>query len=148
MARTKRVELNRAAFEELDVAQADGLFALAVRVVRMAKPPDAPPYGQGLVEGGGALGFLGKKKIDGTLIGGRQIRKPRSLRLTSHEAVAVAGFGFPAHFVELGTVDTAANPFLTRALAVVEPEADVVISDAIRKRLAGQRSFAGFSKGR
>lgn len=144
MKRTARVELNRAAFDTLDVAHSDALFAVAVKVIETARPPDAPPYGKGLVQGGGALGFVGKKKVNGTTIGGRQIRKPRSLRLKGDEVAAIAGWGFPGRFVELGTVDTHADPFLTRAVAIVEPQAEVVISDAIAKRLRGERSFAGF----
>lgn len=136
MAQTTRVVLNRKAFAEIDLAIADGLFAVAERVIETASPPDAPPYGKGLVQGGGAVGFLGGKKVNGTTIGGRQIKKPRALRVGRTEAVGVAGWGFPARFVELGTVDTRAQPFLTPAvMSVVGGDAGAVITEAIRKKL-------------
>lgn len=145
MARTSRVELNRAAFEAIYVAQADALGEVAQRVLDVVRVPDAPPYSEGLIEGGGYIAYVGSKKVGGSTIGGRQIRKPRSLRLdskSSNQTVAV-GFGFPARFVELGTVDTPAQPFLTPAVMAVVGDAEVIISDAIRKRLAGIRSFGG-----
>lgn len=140
---TSRVVLNRQAFGELTLASADGLFALAVEIVEEARPPDAPPQGQGLVEGGGALAWAGKKKVAGTTIGGRQIKKPRALRLSPTDATAIAGFGFPARFVELGTVDTQAQPFLTPAVGRVLPHAEVTISKGMARRLRGERLGSG-----
>ncbi len=141
--RTSRVELNRQAFDEVDLALADGLFAFAKDIIATAKPPDAAPFGEGLVQGGGALAWVGKKKVDGTTIGGRQIAKPRALRLQDGQVTAIAGFGFPARFVELGTIDTHAKPFLTPALAQRMPDAKPVISAAMQRRLAGRRLAAG-----
>lgn len=140
---TSRVVLNRQAFGELTLATADGLFALAVEIVEEARPPDAPPFGQGLVQGGGALAWAGKKKVAGTTIGGRQIKKPRALRLQADEATAIAGFGFPARFVELGTIDTPAEPFLTPAVGRVVPHAEVTISNGMARRLSGRRLAPG-----
>jgi hypothetical protein len=130
-----RVELNRAAFHEIDLANTDGLMAIAEEVIHTAKPPDAPQYGQGLVQGGGWLSYLDGKKIGGQMEDGRNAAKPRSLKL--RDQVAIAGWGFPGRFVELGTVDTHAQPFLTRAVASVEPEADVILSKRVKERLKG-----------
>lgn len=141
--RTSRVELNRAAMAEVDLALADGLFDLAKKIIAAARPPDAPPFGKGLVEGGGALSWVGKKKVDGTTIGGRQIAKPRALRLTEGQVTAIAGFGFPARFVELGTIDTPAEPFFTPAVAEVVPDAQVVVSAGMARRLRGERLAPG-----
>lgn len=132
-----RVVLNRQAFEQIDLANADGLLAVAEEVIETASPPDRAPFGQGLVQGGGTLAYLGNKKVGGQMQDGRNVAKPRSLRL--RDMVAIAGWGFPARFVELGTVDTPAEPFLTKAVAIVEPSADVVISKRIQGRLAGLR---------
>jgi hypothetical protein len=144
MAQTSRVVLNRKAFAEIDLAIADGLFAVALRVLDVVRVPDAPPYGQGLVQGGGAVAFLGGKKVNGTTIGGKQIKKPYGLKTGSTEAVAAVGFGFPARFVELGTVDTQAEPFLTPAvMGVVGSDADVVLSEAVQRRLRGEREVGG-----
>lgn len=137
---TSRVVLNRAAFAEIDLAIADGLFAVALRVLEVVRVPDAPPYGQGLVQGGGAIAYLGNRKVAGTTIGGKQIKKPRSLNTRDGQAVAIVGFGFPARFVELGTLHNHAEPFLTPAVGqVAGSEADVLISDATKRRLAGFR---------
>jgi hypothetical protein len=146
MARRSRVELNRQVLEAIEVAEADALFEVAQEVLAVVQVPDAPPYGTGLREGGGALAYASGKKVAGTAIGGRQIKKPRAFRTKVGEVAAIVGFGFPARFVELGTVDTPANPFLTRAVAFVVPEAEVIIGATIRKRLSGIRSFSGFSR--
>lgn len=164
MPQTSRVVLNRAAFAEIDLAIADGLFAVAQRVLEVVKVPDSPLLkelvttssgkvrwehiggtepagkGQGLVQGGGALAYLGGKKVNGTTIGGKQVKKPRALNTRDGQAVAIVGFGFPARFVELGTVHTHAEPFLTPAvMAVAGSEAEVLISEATKRRLAGFR---------
>lgn len=137
---TTRVVLNRAAFAEIDLAIADGLFAVAERVLEVVRVPDAPPLGQGLIQGGGAIAYLGNKKVAGTQIGGREVKKPRALSTKSGEAVAAVGFGFPGRFEELGTVDTHAHPFLTPGvMEVVGGDAEVVISEATQRRLAGFR---------
>lgn len=137
MARESRLVLNRKAFDWIDLANADGLFAVAQKVIEVAHPPDAPPFARGLVEGGGAVAWLGSKKVATTTIGGRQIAKPRGLKVGTGEVAAIAGFGFPGRFVELGTVDTPAEPFLTPAVNAVAPNAEVLISKATKRRLAG-----------
>jgi hypothetical protein len=140
---TTRVVLNRKAFDAVSLGIADGLFEVALAVLDVVEVPDAPPKGQGLIQGGAAMAWVGKRKVNGTTIGGRQVTKPRSLRLQDGQATAIVGFGFPARFVELGTVDAPAEPFLTPAVATITPDAEVIISPAIQKRLAGIRSFGG-----
>lgn len=139
MALTSRMVLNRKAFAEVELAEVDGMFAVAERVLEVARVPDAPPHGRGLIEGGGAIAYAGRKKVNGTLIGGRSIKKPRDARLDPSGLTVIVGFGFPARFVELGTIDTPAEPFLTPAVAAVVPNAEVIVSAATRRRLAGQR---------
>lgn len=135
-----RVELNRKAFAEIELAEADALFEVAQEVLMAVDAPDAAPFGQGLVQGGGAIAYLGRKKVAATQIGGRDVKKPRSLRLKEGESAVAVGYGFPGRFVELGTVDAPAQPFLTPAVARVVPGAEVIISKSIQKRLAGIRS--------
>lgn len=138
---TARVVLNRKALDEVTLAIADGLFAVAERVLEVVHVPDAPPRGQGLIQGGGAIAYVGSKKVAGTTIGGRQIKKPRGLRGAADEPYAIVGFGFPGRFVELGTIDTHAEPFLTPAvMQVAGGDAEVVLSKATQRRLAGQRA--------
>jgi hypothetical protein len=138
-----RVVLNRKAFDAIDLGLVDGLFAVAQEILAAARVPDAPPMSKGLIEGGGAIGYLGRKKVASTQIGGRDVKKPRSLKLTPGESVVAVGFGFPGRFVELGTVDTPAQPFLTRAAAQVVPDARFIVGPKILKRLAGIRSYDG-----
>jgi len=133
---TTTVVRNRQAFEELTLATADGLFALAVEIVDNAHPHDAPPYGEGLVDQGGAVAWVGKKKVAGTTIDGKQIKKPRALRLDAGDVTAIGGYGFPARFHELGTIDTAAYPFLTPSAVEAVPHADATVGAAMRKRLS------------
>lgn len=136
MPQTARVVINRKAFAEIDLAIADGLFAVAERVLEVVDVPDAPPHGQGLVEGGGAIAYLGSRKVNGTTIGGRQVKKPRAFRTRQGEVAAAVGFGFPGRFVELGTIDTPSEPFLTKAvMQVAGSDAEVVISQATQRRL-------------
>lgn len=143
MAQTSRVVLNRQAFAEISLAIADGLFAVAEEVLDVVAVPDAPPLTKGLTEGGGALAYLGTKKVNGTTIGGRQIKKPRGLK-TAGGATAIVGFGMPGRFVEMGTVHMAAHPFLTPAVMdVLGSDVEVVLSEAVKKRLAGIRSYGG-----
>jgi hypothetical protein len=140
MAQTSRVVLNRKAFQEVSLAIADGLFAVAEEVLAVVVVPDAPPYSKGLVEGGGAIAYLGTKKVNGTTIGGGQIKKPRGVK-TAGGATAIVGFGFPARFVELGTLHSRAHPFFTPAvMQVVGSNAEVIISEAVANRLAGIRN--------
>lgn len=136
---TSRVVINRAKFEVLDLAIADSLFAVALRILEVAKPPDAPPKGLGLVQGGGALAYLGNRKVAGTTIGGKQIKKPRGYVTKDGAASAIVGYGFPARFVELGTVHAHAEPFLTpAAMMVAGSEAAIIVSEAMKKRLGGK----------
>jgi hypothetical protein len=140
MAQTSRVVLNRKALDYVALAQADGLFAVAERVLEVVHVPDAAPFGQGLIEGGGAVAYVGNKKVNGTTIGGKQIKKPRGLRAEPGEQAVAVGFGFPARLKELGTVDMPADPFLTPAvMQVVGGEAVPVLSAATKRRLAGFR---------
>jgi hypothetical protein len=135
---TSRTVLNRAAFHEIDLALADALFEEAVRIVESAHPPDAPPFGEGLLEGGGAIAWAGTKKVNGTTIGGKQIVKPRALKLDPTKVTAIAGWGFPARFVELGTIDTPAEPFLGPAAAAEAPGAKAAIGRALGASLAAR----------
>lgn len=113
-----RVVLNRSRFEELALAIADGLGDWARGVIESANPPDAAPFGEGLVTRGGVLVYIGDKKVGGWGTDGRQPKKPRAFRVKGTTAIhVVAGFGFPAMFQEFGTINHGAQPFLTPALS-------------------------------
>ena len=126
----RRVVLNRAAFDALTLAHADGLFELAKSVVDGAAVPDATPLGLGLIQGGGVLAFVGRKRVGIYSKTGESVKKPRAAKLTDGITV-IGGYGFPARFVETGTVHMAAEPFLTPALMAKAPDAGLYIKAAV-----------------
>ena len=131
----RRITLNRAAFDEITLAVADGAFELAKQVVLGAQVPDAPPYGQGLLEGGGVIAYVGSKRVGmASTSGAATVKKPRRAKLSKAGGIAViGGFGFPARFVETGTVHMAAEPFLTPELMATLPDAEGFIKLACVK---------------
>lgn len=133
--RTARVVLNRRAIDGVRLALADGVFAVAKAIVKEANPPDATPYGDGLVTNGGALLYVDGKKIDGMGLDGRQPGKPRAAK-SGPGTVAIAGYGFPGRFLEFGTVKMAAQPFFTPARDRVLPRATSIIRQASAYRIA------------
>lgn len=141
MARTARVVINRRAADAVLLGMADGLFDVAVQIKLAADVtvPDAPPYGQGLLEGGGAVAYAGTRKVAGTTIGGRAIAKPRALRNRAGIATAIVGWGFPGRFVHNGTVDTRADPWLLRAgMTVLGRGYADDVGRAVARRLGGR----------
>ena len=135
MARANnRLVLNRAALDAITLGMADGLLVLADAVVAAAEPPDAAPFGEGLVTTGGTIAYvLGKK------VGGSGVKKPTAMKVRKMGVAVAGGFGFPARFQELGTVNQPAHPFLTPALMATVPGAGPFIRAAVAKRLAPLR---------
>ena len=138
-SRTSRVVLNRKAMDRIELAVADGAFAVGKAVIAAARPPDAAPYGHGLVEGGGVIAYLNGKKVDGTTIGGKQVKKPRRVDVADHTVVVIAGFGFPGRFAQFGTSRMRGNPFLTRAVAEIAAKAESIFRQAAAYRIARLR---------
>jgi len=131
-----RVVLNRAALNTVDLATAEGLEEVVRTVVETARPPDAPPYGQGLPAHGGWLVYAGAKKVGGGSLDGRQPKKPRGFRVQGSRMLqAIAGFSFPGRFQESGTAKMAANPFLTPAASATVPHAPSIMKPAVQRRL-------------
>lgn len=146
-AKRSRVVLNRAALNEIDGGLADGVFDIVrtIAVVAASRASDAPPYGEGLVDAGGAAVWVRGRKVAEMTTGPEgKVDKPRGLTLKSAGAtiVGVVGFGFPALFVELGTILMRAIPFLTpAALEVLGSQVQLLLSKAMVRRLGGQRSI-------
>lgn len=135
--RSARVVLARKALDGVTLAVADGANAVVQRIVEVANPPDATPFGSGLVTRGGWLTYVGGKKIDGGGTDGRQPKKPRAFRPRSAGyIVAMAGFGFPARFQEMGTVHHGSQPFLTPARDAVIPAIPGIVRQAAAYRIA------------
>lgn len=132
-----RVVLNRARLSKVEVALADGLAAVARTIVETAHPPDATPFGEGLVTNGGWLAYIGDKKIGGGGTDGKQPRKPRALKVRGMtHTVAIAGFGFPGRFQEWGTVKQPARPWFTPAVQQVLPAMNRIMGAVVRGALA------------
>lgn len=131
-----RVVMNRAAMSRVELALADGLGAVGREVLDDADPPDATPYGEGLVTNGGLLVYIGDKKVAGFGLDGKQPRKPRGVRVRGqHETQVIVGFGFPGRFQELGTVHHPAQPFLTPAMQRVVPRAAIIMAGVVQQQL-------------
>lgn len=131
-----RVVLNRSRLNELQLAVAEGLEEVAKTIVETADPPDATPFGEGLVTRGGWLVYAGDKKVGGGSLDGTQPKKPRAFRVKGTNAItAIAGFGFPARFQEFGTVKQAAQPFFTPAVDRVAPHAAEIMASIVGPKL-------------
>lgn len=128
--RSARVVYNRRTHNALRLGLADGLLQVAEVIVQVAHPPDATPFGEGLVTTGTAGGW-----IDGRKIGGRS-PKPRGA-IPPTGIAAVASFGFPGRFQELGTIHHGAQPFLTPAVDAVTPHMGPIMAPHVAGRLRG-----------
>lgn len=128
----RRIVLNRAAFDAITLAVADGAFELAKSVIEGADVPDAAPYAVGLVQGGAAIAFVGSKRVGVFSKTGASVKKPRAAKLSKGITV-IGGFGFPGRFVESGTTNMGAQPFLTPELMATLPDAEGFIRVACVK---------------
>jgi HK97 gp10 family phage protein len=133
------VVLNRAALDELHLALADGVEAIARTIVETADPPDATPFGVGLVTQGGWAVYSGSKKVAGGSLGGAQPQKPRAFRTVPGAITGFAGFGFPGRFQETGTVHQPARPFFTPAVLAVKARAAEIMASVVGPRLRSKR---------
>ena len=140
----RRIVLNRAAFDEITLAVADGAFELAKAVGNGADVPDAAPYAVGLVQGGAAIAFVGSKRVGVWSKTGASVKKPRAARLSKGITV-IGGYGFPGRFVESGTVHMGPEPFLTPELMATLPDAEGFIKAACvrRKVVSAARAAKG-----
>jgi hypothetical protein len=105
------VQLNGKTVADLRAAAAEGLHAICEQVIANARPPDATPYGEGLVQNHGIAVF-----VDGRQVAGNAETVPPGAEV-SEGIVALVGYGFPARFQELGTIRQPARPFFSPAVA-------------------------------
>lgn len=134
-----RLMLNRAALDEVQLALADGVEEIARTIVETANPPDATPFGQGLVTQGGWAVYVGSKKVAGGSLAGIQPKKPRSFKTAPDAITGIAGFGFPARFQEIGTVHERARPFLMPAAIQVKGIAVDIMKEIVGSKLRARR---------
>lgn len=130
---SSRVVLARAGLDELRLAVADGLLEVGQTIVETADPPDATPYGEGLVTHGGVLVYADRKKVAGWSQRGTQPKKPRAARL-GRGITLLVGWGFPGRFQEFGTVHHRAQPFATPAAQEVMAQAGAIMAPIVKSR--------------
>jgi HK97 gp10 family phage protein len=137
VARGSKVNINRAAIDRITVAVADGLLEVGRTVIETAHVPDEPPYGVGLVQRGGAIAYAKGKKVgdSSAMTGGGAIKKPRGVAVNDKDVVVVVGYGFPARFLEVGTVHARPEPFLTPARDEVAGSAAEIAAPIIKAAL-------------
>jgi hypothetical protein len=116
MAASRRVVLNQRALSAMSAALADGLGDWAQDVLGATKPPDATPFGEGLVTTGGYGVWAAGRKVGGGA------DKPRQARLNRTGITMIMGWGFPARFQETGTIHQPARPFFTPVIMAKIPE--------------------------
>jgi hypothetical protein len=144
---SKRVRIAREKLTAVGLAVADGLLEVGRTIIEVADPPDSPlepyPTGQGLVLQGGVLVFVHGEKVAGWSQRGLQPKTPRPSAGTPAEErkaiVALVGWGFPGRLVQMGTLDTPAQPFGTTAFDQVAPHAKEIIRDQVAPALAADR---------
>lgn len=133
MARKSRVVINRAAAHEVDRAFAEGLEGWAAAILDVVDVPDAAPFGEGLVEGGGWISYVDGKKVGESQPG---VQKPRDMRVRGRGVAVGVGFGFPGRFQETGTMNYDGNPWFTPALMAVVGDRSIVegsVREAFRR---------------
>lgn len=131
---SSRLIINRAAMSKVGRGIANGMAEVGRTILETADVPDAPPYGQGLVDTGGYVVYHGSKKVDGFGMDGKQPKKPRAAKVrgTDQAVTLFVGWGFPGRFVDHGTIDTPATGFGTKAVNRVAPH----IGDIVRPHVA------------
>lgn len=130
-----KVVLNRQALDTLHLALAEGVEEVARTIVETAEPPDATPYGVGLVDSGGWAVYAGSKKVAGGSMDGSQPNKPRAFKPSPTGITGIAGFGSPARFQEVGTAHHGAQPFLWPAAMRVAGSAPAIMREIVGPRL-------------
>ena len=133
--RAARVQMNRAALDDLVLGMADALLAVGQKIIDDAAanaprdPETAARRGVPMMADTGVLGvWAGGKKVGGGMVSKPRVSKVittsmgvqktvrRVASTPKNEAVLFCGFASPiAHFAELGTINEIARPFFTPA---------------------------------
>lgn len=143
-----RVVLNRKAFDTLTLGAADGLLEFSKDLLLAVHPPSDVAYETAaehaeeveqkrppLAQNGGALVFIGFKKVAGWGLDGRQPKRPYRTRLSRTRIQALAGFGFPGRFNEMGTIHQPSRPFFSPVIAEKIPDAQRTVKAGIKRFL-------------
>ena len=128
-----RTVLNRKCLDAISGGFVDGMAALGQAILERTRPPDAAPFGEGLVTTGDWGVWAGRRKAAGTA------SKPRTVRLSKTGITLVAGYDFPGRFQELGTIHQPARPFFTPSVVGEIPATEDHLRAPVRQALAGVR---------
>ena len=137
------IKLNRRAFDAIALGMADGLFASGQDIVHAisAQAPDSPkpPWGLGggLVKQGGVIAYVDGRKVGDYALDGKTPKKPRAVKIRDirGQIVVIVGWGFPARFVNFGTIRSRANPFFNRGVAEELPQTAGRLREPVQNRL-------------
>jgi hypothetical protein len=114
---TARLVLNQSVLNDVQKALAFGLLNLGEKIAQEASANAAVSederYGHVRDQWGAAV-YVDGKKISDISADGSAVNKPRAFRAGKGLA-GLVGFGFPGRFLEVGTSDTRAQPFLSPA---------------------------------
>jgi hypothetical protein len=125
-----RTVVNRKALNAISSGFVAGMEAMGKAIIDRTTPPDAEPFGEGLVTTGDYGVWAGTKKVAGTAT------KPRAVRLSKTGITLLAGYGFPGRFQELGTIHQPARPFFTPSVLGELPDTHDHLKGPVRKALA------------
>lgn len=130
---TARTVLNYKALDAISKGLADGMAILGKVIIAHTEPPDAEPFGKGLVTTGDYGVWVKGRKVAGTAT------KPRAARLSKTGITLLVGYGFPGRFQELGTVRQPARPFFTPVVNRELPGLEDHLKSPVRRALAEVR---------
>lgn len=136
--RGAQVVMNKAALDAAQLGIADGAEELGRAILADAKAhaPDAPPYGQGLIESGVTAVWALGKLVAGDTSKAASKNKPRGMKVPKDQIVMFVGFEAPhAHLLELGTINMPAQPFLTPSFNRHISGAERFVVPAMGKRI-------------
>lgn len=130
---TARTVLNKQALNAIAQGFAEGMGALGQAIIEITTPPDAEPFGEGLVTTGDWGVWAGTKKVGGTA------SRPRGVKLSKTGITLIAGYGFPGRFQELGTIHQPARPFFTPSVVEEIPQTEEHLKRPVQRALKGVR---------
>lgn len=127
-----RTVVNRKALDAISAGIVNGMEAMGQAFKDQVHPPDATPFGVGLVTTPDFGVWANGRKVAGGA------GKPRSAKVKPG-IVLLCGEGFPGRFQELGTVKMAANPHVTPVMLAILPGAEAYLKPKVRAALARVR---------
>lgn len=130
---SRRTVLNFKTLGAIQQGLVEGMAAVGRAVIAKTTPPDAEPFGKGLVTTGDWGIWAGTRKVAGTAT------KPKTVRLPKTGATLIVGYGFPGRYQEMGTINQPARPFLTPAMLEELPGVEDALKAPVRRALASVR---------